>query len=71
MAKDTRRRPKHYDRPGYRPGPEAQGAYVDQVGAADAREQLSYVPCRAHCGWHYGFDHDVGCPGTRGQSSPG
>lgn len=43
MTKDKRRRPKHYDRPGYRPGPEGQGSYVDQKGAADAREQIEDV----------------------------
>lgn len=47
MARDTRRRPKHYSRPGYRPGPEGQGSYVDQKGAADALDQAGHLEC--HC----------------------
>ena len=38
MAKP--RRPKHYDRPGYRPGPEGKGSYGDQKGTEDARQQI-------------------------------
>ena len=60
MAKP--RRPKHYDRPGYRPGPEGKGSYLDQKGAEDARQQLkAELPRCKHCG--AGPAGNCGAPG--------